>query len=912
MFDLEEAIKNWRKGLNANEALEDGDKEELESHLRDKIEFLVLQGSSEEEAFEDAIAKIGTAQVLGKEYYRETTRRLRGNPPWEQKRWMPNLLANYFKIGLRKLRRQKVYSFINVVGLAVGLACCAVIILYVTNELTYDSFHPDVERTYRIGTHRISQVGEHTFVSTPAPLAPELLANYPQVEQAVRIVPPYENRENVLVVRDDRRFFENRVFFVDNPIFQVFRMPFVQGDPQTALVDPHTAVITEDTAKKYFGDNYGDGSIIGKILQIEIDYDIGGNVEFQGYKVMGVIKNAPANTHFKYDMLLSIPTFKANRQDFETDWMHPFDKFTYVKLKPQVDAAEFEKQIQQAAAVAREYYKRQTKRELKLYEYFLQPVARIHMHSRFARELEPPGNWYYLYIYSLVAFLILLIGCMNFINLSAALSTTRIQEVGLRRVVGAQSRQLIGQFLGESFLITLLAFAAAFGLISVLLTPFNRMAGTELTMGGLTQPIVAFSLLILLILVGVGSGGYPAFILTALKPVSILQGKAITSLRGTVLQRSLVIGQFAISIFLVICTLMVFKQLDFMRGRALGFDLEQKLLLRVKSNRFHFWQDYENIKLDFMQHPSIVGATVSSRVPGDRESGGYYLTAKAEDFQGASFYRVITCDYDFIPEYKIKMAYGRAFDKNMGNDEAESYVINKAAAKQLGFASPEEALGKSFMAHYHRKIKRIVGITEDFHLIGMHDEIEPYILDIESSLLSTITLSIRIEDMKDLMAFVEKKWGEHFPGVPLEYTFLDENFDQLYRYEAQMSKLLGIITSLGFVIACLGLFGLASFVVRRRTKEIGIRKVLGASTANIISMLSRKFVLLILVSIVIAFPLAYFAMNKWLQDFAYRVDLSGMVFVIAAFGALIIALATVGLQGMRAASANPVNSLRDE
>ncbi len=911
MFDLEKAVKDWRKSLNANEALEDGDKEELESHLRDKIEYLIDQGSSEENAYEEAIAKIGTSQILGTEYYRETTRRLSGRPSWEKSRWMPTLLSNYLKIGLRKIKRQKVYSFINIVGLAVGLACSAVIILYVTNELTYDSFHPDVNRVYRVATHRISQIGEHTFVSTPAPLGPELKASYPQVEHAVRIVPPYENADHVLVVHEKKRFFEDRIFFVDNAIFQVFQIPFIQGDTKTALIDPHTVVITEDMAKKYFGDENGDGPILGEILQIEIDYDTG-TVESQDYRVTGVVKNAPTNTHFKYDMLLSMPTFVSNLSSFESDWMNPMYKYTYVKLFPKIDASEFEKQIQHAAAIASKVYAEELNREMKLYEYFLQPVARIHMHSRLMAELEPPGNWYYLYIYSLAAFLILLIGCMNFINLSAALSTTRIQEVGLRRVVGAQSRQLIGQFLGESFLITLLAFAAAFGLISLLLSPFNRMAGTELMMSGLAQPIVALAICILLILVAVGSGGYPAFILTALKPVSILQGKAIASSRGSFLQRFLVVGQFAISIFLVICTLTVFKQLDFMRGRALGFDLDQKLLIRIQSNMNHLRQDYETIKQDFLQHPSITGATVSSRVPGDRSGAGYYLTVKAEDFQGSPRCKAITVDYDFIPEYEIKMVAGRAFDRKLGNDEAEAYVINLAAVKHLGFSSPEEALGKSFMAHYHRKTTRIVGVTDDFHFVGMHDAVEPYILDIENSLFSTITLSIRVENMKDLMAFVEKKWNTHFPGVPFEYSFLDENFDRLYRYEQQMSKLLGIITSLGFVIACLGLFGLASFIVRRRTKEIGIRKVLGASTTDIISMLSRKFVLLILASIVLAFPLAFFAMNKWLQDFAYRIELTGLVFVIAAVGALAIAIATVSFQGLRAASANPVNSLRDE
>ncbi len=794
-------------------------------------------------------------------------------------------------------------------GLAAGLACCAVIILYVTNELTYDAYHPDSERIYRIGTHRISQVGEHRVATTPSPLAPELKASYPQVEHTIRIIPPFENSANVLVVRGEKRFFETRLFFADPEIFQVFRIPFVQGNAERALVEPNSVVISQGMAEKYFRDE----APMGQTIQIEIDYDIGSeNVRIEDYKVTGIVKNAPANTHFKCDMLLSKSTINRFVPNIDSDWLHWHGKYTYVKLIPQANAMDFEKQIQRLAAIADQKYTERFNRKQQLFEFFLEPVTRIHMHSRTMRQIEGPGNWYYLYIYSIVALLILIIGCMNFINLSAALSTTRTQEVGLRRVVGAQNRQLIYQFLGESFLITLLAFLVAFGLIWLLLIPFNQMAGTQLTLAGLKQPVVLVSLFGLLLFVAIVSGSYPAFILTAFKPASVLQGKEITKTRGTLLQKFLVVAQFAISVFLVICTLTVFKQLDFMRGRALGFDIDQKLLLRVKSNRNHLMQDYEKIKEDFMQHPSIYGATVSSTVPGDADRSGYYMTRTNENFQNAPWMTVITQDYDFISEYGIQIKAGRGFDRNLGNDEEESYIINLAGVKALGFASPEEALGQSFQAHYHRKFKRIVGIVDDFHYRGMRELVEPMLFDIENSLFSTITLSFRVERMTDMMRHVEQTWKEHFPGVPYEYSFLDENFDREYRYESEMGRLLGIITALGFVIACMGLFGLTSFVVRYRTKEIGIRKVLGASTADIVTMLSKKFVWLILVSVVIASPLAFYAMKTWLQDFAYRVELTGIIFVVAAGGAMAIALVTVGLQGIRAASVNPVNSLRDE
>jgi putative ABC transport system permease protein len=666
-------------------------------------------------------------------------------------------------------------------------------------------------------------------------------------------------------------------------------------------------VITEGMAEKYFGEE----SAFGQTLQIEIDYDTG-EVELQDYEVTGIIRNAPANTHLKYDMFLSMATMRSNLSSFETDWFIPKEKYTYVKLAPGTDVANFEKKLKPISDFMIQSYQEKYNRKMDLHDFFLQPVTKIHMFSNFMREIEPPGNWYYLYIYSIIAFLILIIGCMNFINLSAALSTTRTKEVGLRKVVGAQRRQLIWQFLGESFLITFLAFVVALGLVWLLLIPFNQMAGTELTLAGLSQPIVILSLLGLLLFVSLGSGIYPALILTSFSPVSVLQGKLAPISRGALTQKILVIGQFAISIFLVICALTVFKQLQFMRGRALGFDLEQKMVLRVKSNMPHLRRDYEAIKNDFLQNPSIIGATVSSSVPGDITNSGYYLTPRAEDFKGAPFIKVITMDYDFIPQFGIEMVAGRPFQRGAGNDEREGYLINRAAVKELGFSTPEEALGKNFMASYHRENKRIIGVTDDFHYRGMQELVEPLIMDIENSLFAAITLSIRVENMRDIMRFVHSTWDDHFPGVPFEYSFLDENFDRVYRYEDRMGRLLGIITTLGLFIACLGLFGLASFFALFRRKEIGIRKVLGASTSDIVAMLSKKFVILILISVVVASPLAWYAMNKWLQDFAYRIHMSPVAFLLAAGGALVLAVATVSVQGIRAAVVNPSQSLRNE
>ncbi len=907
MFDLDEAIRQWRKSFRKNEAFEDGYVEELESHLRDKVEHLKSRGLTEETAFLEAVEKIGERDLIGEEYFKANTRKMSGRPPWKKGRFTAALMPNYFKTASRKIRRQRLFSFINIAGLATGLACCAVIILYVSNELSYDGFHPDADRTYRMASHRISQVGEDWAAPTPGPVAPILKREFPQVEEVARIIPPRENADNVLVVHGEKRFFENRVWFVDDAAFRIFRIPFLQGGPERALENPNCAVITEGAARKYFGDE----PAFGKTLQIEIDYDTG-TTELEDYQVTGIVRNAPINTHFKYDLLLSMPTLMRHLTDYDENFLDFHGNYTYVKLAASASPGPFEEQLKRVAGVAARAYEQRMGRRLGLLEYYLQPIKSIHMKSRLGQEIDPPGNWYYIYIYSVVAFLILLIGCLNFINLSAALSATRTREVGLRKVIGARRGQLVWQFLGESSLITFLAFLFSLILTTALLDPFNRMAGTELSIAGLAKPIVFIPLVLLLALVALGSGAYPAFVLTAFRPAAVLQGTLEPGPRGTKVQKVLVVGQFAISIFLVICTLTVFKQLNFMRGQALGFDMEQKLVLRVKSNLNHLRTDYEAIKQDFLKHPDVTGATVSSSVPGDIDNGGYYLTTTEENFQGASRLLVNTVDFDFIPVYGIEVIAGRSFQKENRSDVNEAFVINRAGLKELGLATPEEAIGKRYQAHYHRRWKTIVGVVEDFHYRGMREVVEPLLLDIEPSLMNTITLSIRPANMASLMGHINTTWEEHFPGVPFVYSFLDENFDRVYHYEAQMGRLLGITTTLGLIIACLGLFGLAYFVANFRKKEIGIRRVLGASTVNVVAMLSKRFAALVLISVILAAPLAWYAMNRWLQDFAYRVDLGWFVFAAAALGALVIAMSTVSLQGLRAAHGNPANSLRNE
>ena len=488
----------------------------------------------------------------------------------------------------------------------------------------------------------------------------------------------------------------------------------------------------------------------------------------------------------------------------------------------------------------------------------------------------------------------------------------RSREVGIRKTLGGSRWDLAFQFIGESLVITFFAFAAAFAFLSLLLRYFNRMAGTAITFQALGQPLVLGSLLTLFLAVGFSAGVYPALVLSRFKPSRIFRNDILPGNRGNGLQRLLVISQFVICIFLVVCTLVVFRQLTFMKGKALGFSRQQKVVLEVKSNQTYFRHNYEALKNDFLKDPGINDATVSSLVPGEASLGGYYLQ-KGSSFSAVNAKRlkVLTVDHDFIRAYGIAMAAGRPFRKATGNDEAAAYIVNEAGARELGF-TPQSVLGTVWTAHYHRKTKSVVGVTADFHFLGLKQSAEPMILDIEHSLLRTITLTLDRERIAPALAAAEKTWRTHFPGVPFEYAFLDEMFGKVYQYEEQMGTLLGLISAMGIAIAFLGLYGMVAFYARLRRKEIAIRRVIGASTASVALLMTRKFVSLVFLAGATAVPLAWLASERWLQDFAYRIQPGFTVFAFAFFSAFLIAMAAVLLQSLRAIRDNPVNSLRSE
>lgn len=800
--------------------------------------------------------------------------------------WRMIMIKNYFKIALRNFKRNKVYSLINVAGFAVGMACCLLILVYIRHELSYDRYHKDGERICRIVQDIRTKTTNRVFAPISPMVATTLKAEYPQVENAARVL----TTRSRLVRREEKLFYEDRFMYADQELFDVLTIPLLRGNPQEALLRPNTLVISERMALKYFGHD----DPLGKTLEINQ----------QEYEVTGIAADPPANTHLKYDLIASMETL-AEWEEM-TNWYSTMF-YTYLKLRPGVNADEFSQQI---SRLADKHVGEQLKEWGDTYHYFIQPLSSIHLHSHLRYEAEPPGNPLYVAIFSYVGLFILLIAGLNFMNLSTARSSNRAKEVGLRKVVGAQKPQLIGQFLGESLLVTILSLGLAMILTRITIPLINNLTGLTLKFGQLLTPVVMLTLIGGSVLVGLAAGMYPAFVLSAFRPVATIKGMRRSGSHGFALRTVLVITQFAISVALIFGTLVISRQFNFMKNQYLGFEKEQKLILPLRGG-ISVKENYESVKDFFSNHPSIAGATVSSSVPGRGVSNFAISLVGEEESKNQSMFHLYF-DHDFIPQYGIEMVAGRAFQKEIRTDIQGAFLINEAAIKAFGWRSPEEAIGKRLQTGFGGRTNPIIGVTKNFHYRGLQSEVEPLVMEFHPSVFRYLTLSINISDLKETLAFVESQWKAMFPGYPYESFFLDTDFDQQYKAEEQVGNIFGIFTFLGLFIACLGLLGLASFTAESRTKEIGIRKVLGASTAGIAVMLSKQFTKWVLLSSIIAWPVAYYFMDRWLKNFAYRTSIDIATFIISGLLVLVIALLTVSYQSVRAAVANPADSLRYE
>jgi putative ABC transport system permease protein len=796
------------------------------------------------------------------------------------------MIENYIKTAFRNLKKHKGYSFLNIAGFAVGMACCLLILIYVRHELSYDQYHKDAERIFRIVQDIRTKTANRIFAPISPMVAPTLKKDFPQVEKAGRIWA----RGNILIKREDRKFYESLFMYADNEIFDILTIPFIQGNPEQALTRPYTLVVSERMAVKYFGAE----DPIGKAIQVN-DTD---------FEVTGVVENAPENTHLKYDLIASMETL--GDWDEMSNWFSTMF-YTYLKIKPNVEVKYFSNQV---SHLADRYVGETLERWGDEFHYLLQPVSSIHLQSHLRYELEPPGNPLYITIFSLVGLFILIIACLNFMNLSTARASNRAKEVGMRKVIGAQKHNLISQFIGESVLVVYLSLALALLIARLSIPALNDVLGTALSFKELMSTPVILALIGGGLLVGLGAGAYPAFLLSSFKPTATLKGMTISVSKSFPLRTILVVLQFTITVVLIIGTILMYRQFDFMKNKYLGFEKEQKLILPLRGG-ISIKENYETVKDLFSKHPSIKSVSASSSVPGRGVSNfGIKLVGEDDDKNQSMFH--LYFDHDFIPDYGIGILAGRAFSRDMSTDIRGAFLINEAALRAFGWSSPEQAVGKRLQTGFGGRVNPIIGVTKDFHYRGLQSEVEPLVMEYMPDLFRYLTLSVDTSDLNSTLSFVKSQWKTLFPGNPFESFFLDTDFDNQYKAEEQMGRIFGIFTVLGLLIACLGLLGLASFSAASRTKEIGIRKVLGSSVSGIVVMLSKQFAKWVVIANVIAWPLAYLVMDRWLRNFAYRTRISIWVFAEAAALSLVIAFLTVSYQSVKAATADPADSLRHE
>jgi putative ABC transport system permease protein len=812
------------------------------------------------------------------------------------------MLLNYLTIALRSLRRNATYSFINIVGLAIGIAVCALITLYVVDELSFDRFHANADRIYRVDSDVKFQGQQFSLAAAAAPMGATIKADIPEVEDFTRFRTLGAWNFQYDTPLGTKVFREENVAFADSSLFNVFTVPVVQGNGVAALAAMESAVLTEECAQKYFGTE----NPIGKRLK-------GDNGKY--YTVGAVIKRLPANSHFRFDVLLSMTSYADSKSP---NWTSN-NYVTYVLLKKGVNAAsvnaKFPTIVQQylAPALERDLHIPYAKFEAtgSYFKYTLFPMTQIHLHSgNKLGELAPNGSIQHVWIFSCVAVFVLFIACVNFMNLATARATNRAKEVGIRKTLGSRRIQLVAQFLAESSLMVACALVVAFCLVEIALPAFNDLASKELSRAVLHTPAFVGVLAVLFVVVSVFAGAYPAFVLSAFQPVKVLKGNKSSGSRNnfySLLRSTLVVVQFAASVVLVIGTIVIFNQLRYIQSKSLGFNREQVLVVNDADTRPN--GAVQRFKQEIMRLQGVKMATVTNYLPtGGWRNNSLLWTGKNDLNVAVQQWDV---DADYIPTMGMTITKGRNFDARNIADSATVILSETAAQKFFGNENPLGKIVESGLNNTSRRAFTVIGVVQDFHYESLREQIQPLAMFFGQVVGST---SIRFDATAaaSVLASVESVWKRLNPDKPFEYRFLDEQFSRIYRTEQRTGTILGVFTALAIGIACLGLFGLAAFAAETRTKEIGIRKVLGASVASIVALLSKDFLKLVAVAIVVATPLAWWAMKTWLQDFAYRAELSWWVFAAAGALAVVIALATVSVQAWRAARANPVNALRSE
>ena len=788
------------------------------------------------------------------------------------------MLLNYLKIAYRNLFKYKAFSLINIFGLAIGMACCFLIFIWVLDEFSFENFHKNSANLYRSVVRYKSDNGVTASQWGPTALGPGLKQEMPEVVDFARVLPGSK-----MALHVDNIAFYDKIFFVDPSFFKMFTFPVVDGDLEDAFKSPANMIITQRMAKKYFGT---DKEVIGKILKMSNQWN---------YTVKAVIENLPVNSHLDFDILVPFAVLKwAGYKD--TDWQ-TVNTTTYFQLNKNVQIEDFNKKI--LNLIDDKLPNAENRIEL-----YLQPLNDIHLYSEYSGEARQ-GDITQVYILSIIAAFILLIACINFMNLSTARSMNRVTEIGIRKVAGAHRTSLITQFYGESIFLSILALGIALILVVLILPSFNNLAGKQLTLDIVGNWRIILGIGLITLFTGVIAGSYPAFFLSNLKPARILQGSSRKASKSTWLRKGLVIIQFALSVILIISTAVIYSQLSYIRDKNLGYDRKDILVID------HPWEKmgrkHETFRYELSQHPLIISAAGSYLNPTNISWGSFVFDWKGKDPGGQINIRTTAVTMEFLDTMRMKVKEGRGFDPKITSDKKRAVLLNEEAVKIMGFTDPLNetlTIGK--------KKYKVIGVLDKIHFQPITSPIEPTIILTEKIMGGFTLIRIDSEKTAEAIGAIKKIWGAHFPASAFDYHFLEDDYNAMYRTEERLGSLLNYFAFLAVFIACLGLYGLASFTTEQRTKEIGIRKVLGATVPRIVVLLGKDFAKLVLIANVIGWPLAYYAMTNWLQDFAYRVDISLMIFLLTTIISMIIALATVSFQATKAALANPVRSLRYE
>ncbi len=807
------------------------------------------------------------------------------------------MIRNYFKIAWRNLTHNKWFSAINIFGLSIGLATCLIIMLFVNHELGYDRFHKKADRIARVYFEGNVQGEKMKEAVVMAPVAAAMRRDFPEVEDATRLQ-SFDWTPKLLV--DNREFRSDRVVYADPNFFDVFTLPFIQGDSKTALTEPNTVVLTKDVARKYFGEE----EALGKMIRFKTENKA-------PMKVTGVIENIPLNSHFQFGLLASTEGLEEAKQQ---NWMIS-DYFTYVVLRNKNDFETLEAKIPELVdKYIGPQMKEGTGQTLAEFRkggssliFHLQRITNVHLHSDFYYDLSAPGDIRYVYIFGAIALFMLLIACINFMNLSTAGASKRSREVGIRKVLGSMKGELVGQFLVESTIIAAIALVLSLGFVKLSLPLFNHLSGQHLAFSFVEKPLLVPVLLGIILFTGLVAGSYPAFYLSSFQPVAVLKGKQVQAKGRISLRSALVVFQFFISIMLIVSTTVVYRQLSYIRHKDVGFDKDK---IMVISNAGALGNKTDVFSRELQRDPAVISISASRYLPVN--GGGNNNFFVFTDQEPGKLVKTLRYEIDeqYIPTLGIQVKEGRNFSREYGTDSS-AVILNEAAVKALIWHGSPLGQTISRTSKGKKELYHVVGVVKDFHFRSLHEHISPLIMVLSPD-RGSFVIKVATTDMPGFIAKLQERFATYGADDPLDYSFLDERYHNTYNAEQKVGTILGIFAGLTIFIACLGLFGLAKFTAEQRTKEIGIRKVLGASAAQLSAMLSRDFLKLVLIACLIAFPIAGWVMYKWLQDFAYRTNVEWWVFAAAGLASLLIALFTVSFQAIRASAANPVESLRNE